>query len=305
MAPTGSLPANTLNLDLESGPHAASGLEEKLFSVFVFYVPSESQVTATSAAAQIDSLLVGVEGEASPDNQPRPDPWGFLHTFWDVYFRLGVQIDASEPMDRLVALVCALKELPTKVTSSDGQNIVFAWQNLPIMGMELSERYHQFDPKKMTPASEHARRWYNMNRLLVKLDAAGIRDSQKQALTAIVLALEDNVNKQKKKHEVPAENVLASLLPAAGLWLQDRGTAAKLWRDCREGHCRGSGAHGPLWKLGEEDENGEWSAGGFSVERWRFWRQRLEELPKHKCADEQTEEICRKALETMAEVEGK
>ncbi|KAK7699343.1 hypothetical protein SLS64_011801 [Diaporthe eres] len=295
MAPTGSLPANTLNLDLESGPHAASGLEEKLLSVFVSYVPSESQVTATSAAAQIDSLLVGVEGEASPNNQPRPDPWGFLHTFWDVYFRLGVQIDASEPMDRLVALMCALKELPTKVTSSDGQGLVFAWQNLPIMGMELSERYHR---------SEHARRWYNMNSLLAKLDATGVRDSQKQALTAIVLALEDNVNKQKKKHEVPAENVLAGLLPAASLWLEDRGTAAKMHRACREGHCRSSGAHGLLWKLGEEDEDGEWSGGGFSVERWKFWQQRLEELPKHRCADERTGEICRKTLETMAEVEG-
>lgn len=143
MAPTGSHPANTLNLDLESGPHAASGLEEKLFSVFVSYVPSESQVTATSAAAQIDSLLVGVEGEASPNNQPRPDPWGFLHTFWDVYFRLGAQVEGSEPMDRLVALVSALKELPTKVISSDGQDLVFAWQNLPIMGIELSERLHR------------------------------------------------------------------------------------------------------------------------------------------------------------------
>lgn len=152
MAATGSLPANTLNLDLESGPHAASGLEEKLFSVFVSYVPSESQVTATSAAAQIDSLLIGVEGEASPNNQPRPDPWGFLHTFWDVYFRLGVQVDGSEPMDRLVALVCALKKLPTKVTSSDGQGLVFAWQNLPIMGMELSERWHR---EFIKPA-----RWY-------------------------------------------------------------------------------------------------------------------------------------------------
>lgn len=161
----------------------------------------------------------------------------------------------------------------------------------------------EFDPKKMSPGSEHARRWYNMNGLLVKLDATGVRDSQQQALIAIVLALEDNVNKQKKKHEVPAENVIASLLPAASLWLQDRGTAAKLLKACQEGHFRSSGAHGPLWKLGEEDKGGEWSGGGFSVERWEFWRQRFEDLPKHKCADERTGEICRKALETMAEVE--
>ncbi|KAG6357498.1 hypothetical protein INS49_013375 [Diaporthe citri] len=297
MAPTDPLIANSLNLDLESSPHAASGLEEKLFSVFVSYVPPESQTTATAAAAQIDSLLAGSEGE------PQPDPWGFLHTFWDVYFRLGVQIEASEPVDRLVALVCALKELPTKVTSSDGKDKVSAWQNLPIMGAELSERWHQFDPKKMSPGSEHARRWYNMNGLLVKLDASGVRHSRREALNAIVLALEDNVNKQKKKHEVPAENVIASLLPASSLWLRSRDTAAKLLKSCHEGHCRGSGAHGPLWKLGEEDEDGEWSGGGFSVERWEFWRQRLEDLPKHKCADERTEEICRKVLETMAKVE--
>lgn len=161
----------------------------------------------------------------------------------------------------------------------------------------------EFDPKKMSPGSEHGRRWYNMNGLIVKLDTTGVRDSQKEALTAIVLALEENVNKQKKKHEVPAENVIASLLPAASLWLQDRGTAAKLLRSCHEGDYRGSGAHGLLWKLGEQDGGGKWSRGGFSVERWKFWRQRLEELPKHRCADERTAEICRKVLETMAEVE--
>lgn len=155
----------------------------------------------------------------------------------------------------------------------------------------------------MTPGSEHARRWHNMNSLLVKLDAAGLRDSWSQPLTAIVIALEDNIKKQKKKHEVPAENVVASLLPAASLWLRDHNISAKLLKACREGKCHDSGAHGPLWKMGEEDEDGKWSRGGFSVERREFWRQRLEDLPKHRCADEQTGKICREALEAMAEVE--
>lgn len=142
-----------------------------------------------------------------------------------------------------------------------------------------------------------------MNSLLVKLDVAGLRDSWSQPLTAIVIALEDNINKQKKKHEVPAENVIASLLPAASLWLRDHSTCAKLLKACREGQCRDNGAHGPLWKIGEEDEDGNWSRGGFSVERWEFWRQRLEDLPKHRCADEQTGKICREVLEAMADVE--
>lgn len=143
MASTGPLRASTLNLDLETGPHPPSDLEEKLFSVFTSYVSAESQTTASSAAAKIDSLLVGDDGNMSPLAQAHPNPWGFLHTFWDVYFRLGVQIDIDEPMDRLVALMRALKELPTKVASSDGQDLVCAWQNLPIMGIELSERWHR------------------------------------------------------------------------------------------------------------------------------------------------------------------
>lgn len=151
MASTGPLPASTLNLDLETGPHPPSELEEKLFSVLTSYVSAESQMTASSAAATIDSLLVGDDGNTSPHAQAHPNPWGFLHTFWDIYFRLGVQIDIAEPADRLVALTSALKELPTKVTSSDGQDLVGAWQNLPIMGMELSERWHRkFDRPRGT-----------------------------------------------------------------------------------------------------------------------------------------------------------
>lgn len=143
MESTGPLRASSLNLDLETGPHPPSELEEKLFSVITSYVSAESQMTASSAAAKIDSLLVGDDGNTSPHAQAHPNPWGFLHTFWDIYFRLGVQIDIDEPMDRLVALMRALKELPTKVASSDGQDLVSAWQNLPIMGIELSERWHR------------------------------------------------------------------------------------------------------------------------------------------------------------------
>lgn len=143
MASTDPLHDNTPNLDLETGPHPASELEEKLFSILVSYIPAESHVTATSAAAQIDSLLTGVDGEAGQQAKPHPDPWGFLHSFWDVYFRLGVQVDSPEAVDHLVALICRIRELPTKVTSSDGQDLVWAWQDLPIMGMELSERWHR------------------------------------------------------------------------------------------------------------------------------------------------------------------
>lgn len=151
MASTGPLRASTLNLDLETGPHPPSELEEKLFSVLTSYVSAEPQITASLAAAKIDSLLVGDDGDTSPHAQAHPNPWGFLHTFWDIYFRLGVQIDIAEPADRLVALTRALKELPSKVTSSDGKDLVGAWQNLPIMGMELTERWHrEFDRLRET-----------------------------------------------------------------------------------------------------------------------------------------------------------
>ncbi|KAI3399723.1 hypothetical protein diail_5790 [Diaporthe ilicicola] len=127
----------------------------------------------------------GREREASTQAQDRPDPWSFLRESCDVYFRLGIQINDSKPLGRLVALASAVKELSTKVVSSDGQDLVCAWKDLPITGMELSERWHR------------------------------VRNSRAQALTAIVLALEANVNKQMKKHEVPVENVIAGLLPAA------------------------------------------------------------------------------------------
>lgn len=83
--------ASTLNLDRELGPHLASELEDALFSTFQAYLfVADSQVSPADAAQQIDSLITDHDDRA-----------GFLHTFWEMYFRFGCQVDGAEPVYRL------------------------------------------------------------------------------------------------------------------------------------------------------------------------------------------------------------
>lgn len=124
--------SNPLNLDLELGPHPASELEDNLFSTFLQYLPAHSDVSVAAAAKQIDTLLVAHQDGA-----------GFLHVFWEMYFRLGCQIDDIEVLRRLVTLASELKELPTMVVFRVSEKPAHAWSTLPIMGMELTERWHR------------------------------------------------------------------------------------------------------------------------------------------------------------------
>lgn len=138
MAPTNSLSvsdhhvSNPLRLDLELGPHPASNLEDNLFSIFLQYLPGHSNVSPAAASKQINSLLVAHQDKA-----------GFLHMFWEMYFRLGCQIDAIQVLRRLVALASELKELPTMVIFRGQEEPAQAWLTLPIMGMELTERWNR------------------------------------------------------------------------------------------------------------------------------------------------------------------
>lgn len=114
------------------------------------------------------------------------------------------------------------------------------------------------------------------------------------ALQAIVDSLECL---DKKDYEF----LLEWSLPSAALWLQNRTTAAKLLQTCRAGECRDSNSGGYLWKMsdGEDDPRR-----GFSLQRWEFWRQRLEKLSRHRHATDRSREICRAALETMGAIAG-
>lgn len=155
----------------------------------------------------------------------------------------------------------------------------------------------------MEPGSKSACRWHNINNLLVLLQEKNVHHPWPQALTVLAISLEDNINKQKKKHEVTADIVIKSLVPAACLWFSNPITAAKILEACHEGRCANNGAHGALWDIGEKREEGIWSRGGYSMERWQFWRQRLEDIPKQRYANEQTAELCRAALEVIGAVQ--
>lgn len=135
--------------------------------------------------------------------------------------------------------------------------------------------------------------WYNMNGLLVKLTASGLVNANLNALQSFVSSLECRDSRD-------TEFLFQYLVPAAALWLHTRTTAAQLFEACHQGECRDSNSGGTLWKMDLHDEQDP--RRGFSLQRWEFWRQRLEYLSRHRHATERSKEICRTALQVMEEV---
>lgn len=151
MADVTSKPPNSLGLKLET--REPDLVEIALFDIFLTYLPGESEVSATAAAARIHQILLnnqnnhkdersdGAAEDVETHELEGSSIEGFLHVFWDMYFLLGCQIDPnSEAMDRHVNLVGALKQLPGEVHSERKGRF---WQNLPRMAWLVTERWNR------------------------------------------------------------------------------------------------------------------------------------------------------------------
>lgn len=133
---------NPLGLKLEL--REQSPAEIQIFDIFLAYLPVDSQVSASDAAAQINQVLLRNTGNADlGDSKDAVTIKGFLWVFWDMYWLIGCQIDPalnSDAIDRQVALFGALKQLPSPVRIENGSRV---WQDLPVMGMSITERWNR------------------------------------------------------------------------------------------------------------------------------------------------------------------
>lgn len=102
-------------------------------------------MSASDAAAEINRALIQhtVAGRAdSVKTEDMSTVRGFFWLFWDMYWLIGCQIDPvshSDAMDRQVSMFAALKQLPSERPTENGSRL---WQDLPVMGMSITERWN-------------------------------------------------------------------------------------------------------------------------------------------------------------------
>jgi len=133
---------NTLGLQLDANPGEWE-IETKLFNIFTAYLPKCSNVTAQSAAQDINGLFP-LHRNAKGDKE---EPSSFLSELWDLMFRVILQVDyKSEPAHRLIKLITALKKLPSTTTFDRGHGAEKLWQDLPGIEYQIGEVWNRTFP---------------------------------------------------------------------------------------------------------------------------------------------------------------
>lgn len=287
--------SNPLKLDLES-PHEPSNTEHAFFSLLTTYLPQTSSITPDQAADQINALL--------PSHRPEPKEGkqstaSFLFEFWELMFCIAPQLDyRHEPMQRFIALVQALRNLPETIIIQDegkydGQPV---WRDGLYFGPMLHERWNRMFPCVSTklmlimktsgvpenkpPGDLYASRWRNMNGLLAHFTSHNLCTNTFRALCCITKALEEF---RRKKPTTPINH----RVPAAAIWFVL--CPSMIYNACQQQECADFEVSGELWK-GDPQQ-------GYSMSRWDFWRKRFGELECHLDATEETKEACRAAIE--------
>ncbi|KAJ5635717.1 uncharacterized protein N7484_009030 [Penicillium longicatenatum] len=272
--------SNPLNLDLES-LHVPSNIEHAVFSLLATYLPETSSITPNQAAEQVNDLLLS---HRPGPKEERQSTASFLFEFWELMFCIAPQLDYQhEPMQRFIALVEALKNLPETIVIQDGgiYDGQPVWRDGLYFGPTLHERWNRI-PESTPPEDLYAFRWRNMNGLLAHFTNHNLCTNDFRALACITNALEEF---RRKKPKTPINH----RVPAAAIWFVL--CSSMIYLACQRQECADRKLSGELWK-GEPQQ-------GYSIARWNFWRKRFGELECHSDATEETKEACRAAIEEM------
>jgi hypothetical protein len=233
-------------------------------------------------------------------NSDLPKKYGYeldIRELWNWIAQAARYIAADHPaQDRLVAQVLHAREMGNLsrkneageqevATTSDG-NI---WSDLPFLVEEVQSAWKASDT---FPSLER----HNLSAFIARLTSVGIRDP---GLGIIALwILRDTLETDRPLTSSPSgsnnENLQASiadLLPAANAWFLYCGY--KVESLCIQVQDYDSDA-----EIGELARRANATVkSGFSVERWRFWRDRLEEISR--CEDEEVAQLAEKTRKTM------
>ncbi|MDH6121613.1 hypothetical protein ABH930_002382 [Kitasatospora sp. GAS204A] len=235
----------------------ASRYYEELLSGYLRATPAAGlDETVARFVAPMRSAFVDDQAEESAIDTIE----GLLWAAWEPVITAARESSSGTVQDRLVDLLTGI-ERQGVLTRDQGQQDCVVWEtkvfvDLPCFGAQMREA---LDMGAETPGFSDVDVWVNLNAFAARLTAAGI-DFSLYAIWTLRDCLEEEspVNLADPRGVVPWFQHCGALL--AGLARRRRSF---------------DGQAGRLGKLCTDSGMAE---GGFTVERWEFWRARLTEL---------------------------
>ncbi|KAF8189013.1 hypothetical protein BJ912DRAFT_817950, partial [Pholiota molesta] len=255
--------------------------EQKVFSILDAYLQPSSAISTPSAAQEIDKLF-----------PPASVDYTALLHLWDLVTAVVEQIPWQHPsQDRLVALIKTLRDLPDPTTiaiANWDDEPTKLWADLPVLDHVLTDNVETHDHQKRSRIRD-----INFQAFAARLTTEGVSDISRLAVYRIRNVLEVDPDFYIRGYDKVGPH-LDTGIPVANVWIS---LASKLiFGFCKvngEGASRNDMGGGKHWK----------GSAGFSVERWEFWKQRLDEIAVNDEASEETRGIAKKMKETMIAAE--
>src|ERR1700733_7481929 len=222
------------------------------------YLPATAAATVDDTVARFTApVCAAFEREQAAEQTIA----GILWAAWEPVI-LAAGASSGTAQDRLVDLLTGVKGQGV-LTRGQGRQECVIWgglrvfADLPCFGAQMREAW---DIGVDAPGSPDS--WVNMNAFAARLTAAGI-DFSPYAIWTLRDCLEEG------------SSVSPGDLRAAAAWFQHSG--ALLCSLARQPGSPGDGDRAP-GRLGRLCASSGMSGGGFTTERWQFWRSRLTEL---------------------------
>ncbi|KAF8180638.1 hypothetical protein BJ912DRAFT_1126544 [Pholiota molesta] len=251
-------------------------VEQKVFSILDAYLQPSSAISTPTAAQEIDKLF-----------PPASVDYTALLHLWDLVIVVTRRVDQGppRPSDPATIAIANWDDEPTKL-----------WADLPVLDHVLTDNVETHGII-INDDSDHQKRSrirdINFQSFAARLTTAGVSDISRLAVYRIRNVLEVDPDFYIRGYDKVGPH-LDTGIPVANVWIS---LASKLiFGFCKvngEGASRNDMGGGKYWK----------GSAGFSVERWEFWKQRLDEIAVNDEASGETRDMAKKMKETMIAAE--
>jgi hypothetical protein len=226
-----------------------------------------SRLSPDEAGTRLVNLLAGPDSHAG--------------AAWNAVFTEARRGDAATQQSLIDFLAAVLKRLPA---DEDGQQP----RRLPDFGLQMRELWNK------APPTMSADEWAHVNGFAARCTAAEIDDFSLFAVWTFRDALETDLpfTAGNKTNQVAID----TFPPAVGAWLEQAGLL--LAQYAVESRQFATASNDPA-KTGQLLRDAGVTQGGYSPQRWRFWRQRLQALAEGSSDGKSPEAVHQEAVRAL------